>query len=349
MINLQFQYKPLFCIKVSHEYYSERAGGDFAIAPTPRTAQLIDKMAMLCKAAEDKFDVLFDATKLELLAKKLENSNDNELKLSFLLLSKNQYYVNITDTPVDLNGKVAYLSNQHLGAKTNGKLHQKDYVEHVDIKNSAPVELQNENGKDTFRIALENGLESNEISGAEIKPGYQVNAESLIDGHYKIFANDKEFASFVNVASRTKYPPIGYIDIFLNGKLKEKILQGIEDAEIPTFNYSVDFRARSVFWKYIVVPIHMKRLRKLAVNCSKGKEKIEFGSSQEEEIDNKNVITFLSNEPVKFQKQYDYEIQLKKQSDASSKTLVKNMAFAPFDLIKPYNKEDYISEIFIYL
>jgi hypothetical protein len=91
-------------------------------------------------------------------------------------------------------------------------------------------------------------------------------------------------------------------------------------------------------------------VKELAVLCQKGKGKLSFKSIGEEIINDKKTITFISSEQVKFKKFYEYEIQLKKkEGEGGGKTLIKKMSYASFDLIKPINEHDYMSEIYVYI
>jgi hypothetical protein len=350
MINLKFQYKRLFTIKINHNYYPEGVSNDFYFVPTRRTVKLIDKMSMLVRSNDGEINVLYDASRLDLLHHRLKNSNVSESKFSFMIFTNNQYFVNITDIPVDLKDKVFYCSNKNLGITKGGTLHTNEFVGAKDLYDTLPLELEkNEEGQMNYKLTLQNGEDSGAVP-VKVHDGYQVDMAELLDGNYKIFGNDKELSSFVNIESKTKGSPIGFVDIFLNKSVKQEMLNEIEDNELKAFDYSLRFNSRSVYWKYIVVPTYLKRVKELAVLCQKGKGKLSFKSIGEEIINDKKTITFISSEQVKFKKFYEYEIQLKKkEGEGGGKTLIKKMSYASFDLIKPINEHDYMSEIYVYI
>ncbi|GEM_PF-1639729 len=352
MINLKFQYKPLFSIRLNHEYYPKNAPNDLYLVPTPRTVKLLDKMQFLLRRKNTNTEILYDASSLELLRHKLLTGNASESKLSFLLYSSNPCFVNITNIPVDLKDKVFYCSNKRLGTNKKGNLHPGEFIDQDDLFDIFPQELtENEEGKINYKVALESGEAEEEMPVSKIQEGYQVDMANLLEGHYTIFGNDKELSSFINLGGKTKGSPVGYVDLFLNKQIKEKLVNEIEEDELEGFEYNISFDARSVFWKYIVVPNYLKKgANKLTINCQKGKDKISFKNNGEEEVNDKKAVTFMSEKPVKFSKFYEYEIQLKKQdSKGGGKMLKKSMPFAPFDIIKPLNKEDYMSEIYVYI
>jgi hypothetical protein len=352
MINLKFQYKPLFTIRLNHDYYPQDAANDLYLVPTPRTVKLLDKMKFLLRRKNTSTEILYDASSLELLRHKLLTGNAAESKLSFLLYSSNPCFVNITNIPADLKDKVFYCSNKNLGINKKGNLHPGEYIDQNDLYDIFPQELtDNEEGKNSYKVALESGETAEDMPVSKIQNGYQVDMASLLEGHYRIFGNDEELSSFINLGGKTKGSPVGYVDLFLNKKIKQNLIDEIEENEVEGFDYNINFDARQVFWKYIIVPNYIKKgASKLSINCQKGKDKIVFKNTGEEEVNDKKAVTFISEKAVKFSKFYEYEIQLKKQdSKGGGKVLKKSMPFAPFDIIKPMNEMDYMSEIYVYI
>lgn len=351
MINLKFQYKQLFAIKINHNYYSNESINDLYIVPTGRTIKLIEKMAMLIRNKDGEMHVLFDASKLDRLYHKLINSNGAESKLSFMIYSKNQYFTSITDIPIDISGKIFYFSNKELGNNNSGVLHKSEYVNAKDLFNTSTQEINNDQDSNiNYKIALENGELKDEMPVINLGNTLQVDMSKLIDGRYNVFGNETELMSFINIGPKTKGSPVGFIDIFINKNLKEKLIEEIESGEVSGYKYSINFNSRSIFWKYLIIPTYIKRVKELNISCQKGKEKLSFKKLAEDTIDDKRVMSFISDEPIKFKQFYDYEIQLKKkESDSGGKTIIKKMPYAGFDLLKPTEGNRYMSEIYVYI
>lgn len=351
MINLKFQYNKLFSIKINHNYYPGGISNDFIIIPTPRTVKLIDKMSMLIRNKEGEIHLLYDASALDKLRYKLIHSNDSESKLSFVVYSKNQYFSSITDIPFDLHNKVFYCSNKNLGIYKEGTLHNGDYVHAKDLITLIPQAISEE-GEDNleYKLILENGESKTKMPVTKINKGCQIDTQKLLEGHYNLFENDKELSSFINIDSKIKGSPIGFIDIFLNQDIKLELIAEIESNEVKGYNYNINFNSRSIFWKYIVVPTYLKRVKELEITCQKSRNKLTFKSIGEESINEKKVISFISEELVKFNKFYEYEIQLKKkEGSGGGKTIIKKMPYASFDLLKPAKDNKYMSEIYVYI
>lgn len=348
MINLKFQFKPFIKMAAEHEYYAVGENNELYFLPTPRTAIVLDKMAMMIRVANGALNILFDTSKTELLHQRLLQITEKELKLSFLLFSRNPYFINYTNIPVQVQGKVFYCSNKHLKDKNSGYLHEADALDESQLVSASPEYLKdNESDKNAYSYSLDQGDEN---IANEILPGHQINCNYLTDGYYRLFANQKELSSFIHLGTKTKNSPIGFVDIFLGGAVKKRLLKAIEVGDIPTFDYKIKFHARSVYWKYNIVLLHAKRMKNLNVACTKGSSKLTFKNLGKSEYNDNRMFSFMSEKPVKYQKQYSHEIQLKKQEgESSGKVLVKKLAFAPFDIIKPLNETDYMSEIYVYI
>ena len=333
---------------VQHEYYPKGENNEMYFLPTPRTAFNLEKMAMMIRSQEGALKVLFDVSKTELLSQRIKQATAKELKLSFMLFSKNPYFLNFSDIPVDIQGKTFYFSNLHLAAKDSGLLHETSFVHEKQLTSLVPPQLkENQHNKKNYAFAIESGVEK---VIQKIEHGHQIDGADLIDGHYKIYANEKDYDSFISLGAKTKSTPIGFIDLFLSGSMKSKILDELNSGQVPVLDYQIKFKSRSIFWRYNIVPLHTKRVKNLKINCQKGSPKMTFKALGEVDYNNSKMHSFITDKPVKFNKQFDYEIQLKKQEgETGGKVLIKKLAFAPFDIIKPINETDYMSEIYVYI
>jgi len=351
MINLNFQYKRFFTLKINNNYYPNGISDDFYIVPTGRTSKLIDKMSLLVRSKEGEIHILFDASNLEQLTYKLNGINDSESKLSFIVFSNNPYFINITDIPADTIDKIFYCSNKKLGNKKKGLLHNNEFIGSEDFFPLIPEKITDYNESSIkYKFLRENedpeGVEIN----LNVNNDGKVELSELLEGCYRIMGSDKELTSFIKLGSQIKGSPVGFVDIFLSKKMKQEIIKEIEENELSSYEYEINFNSRHIYWKYLIVPTHIKRFKELSVITQKGKDKLEFVKLGEENIRDTKVISFISKEKVKFSKFYEYDIQLKKTDGSEGgKTIIKKMPYAPFDIIKPLDKKDFVSEIYVYI
>ena len=348
MIDLKFQYKPLFIIKLAHTYFGDRPAEGFQIVPTRRTFQLIESMGMLLRRKEGELHILCDVSRTDMLYQRLVQAGNSESKFSFLLFTSNPCFTNITDIPTDRKGRTFYFSNKHKGVENNISLHQNEFVGAEDLYSTEPQVLEQTGVNTDYKIALENGDAEVDMPIVDIEQGFQIDTGRLLEGHYKVFGNDSELSSFINIGERIKGTPLGFIDLFFHSQLKQKILAELESDDLSSYLYHISFDARSVFWKFMVFPTYLKRVKKLNINCKKGN--LAFKQLGKEKIKDKNAVAFISEKPVKFSKYYSYEIQLEKlEGENAKKVLIKKLSYAPFDILKPGDENYYMSEIYVYV
>jgi hypothetical protein len=349
MINLQFQYKPLFKVKATHEFFTENAAGGFTFVPTARTVELCKKMSFLIKHPNnDEIHILGDYYRQDAFRQFLLNESESTLKLSFYLYSKNPYFVNITNIPTELPGNIFYFSNLHLDAKGSGNLSRSKFVTPEDlyvVSDPANTTTANNDENNVYQVMQHFLKNESSITKGSSRPSDE--------GLYKVLLNEKEIQKFVHIGS-IKGAPIGFIDIILTKEIQEQIIRGIEDDEPMSYNYMVNFDTREVYWKYVIIPRYLKRAKNFEISQQKGKESISFKKDADSDT-NENQISFTSETPIKFRDMYDFELQLKKKDagDGAGKIIIQNLPYAPFDSIKPFLKEKitekFYSDIYIYI
>lgn len=351
MITLKFQYKLLFKLQLQHPFFSEDIDGTFHLLPTRSTVRLMDKMGLLIRQKEDVWHFLYDDARKEVLQQQLRQLSSCESKLSFFLVTKNPYFANVTDIPVDRAEMMFYFSNNKGGKEHKALLHQDKYVSGNDLVGYTPSLLNYTQGKGgNYKLLFDNGAKQAELPVLDIQDGMQIDTSRLFEGFYKVLGNDKEVSSFLHFSERIKNVPLAFVDLFFNHEVKRAILSGLENDNLAPFDYGIVFNARSVYWKYLIIPRGQKRIKSLSVECTK--KKVDFKSNGEQSVFNTKAYAFTSTEPIAFRKSYDFDIQLKEQGEgegAGKKTLLKKMAFAPIDLIRPCEQGQYLSEIRVYL
>ena len=343
MINLEFQYKPLFKVKAIHEFFTDKPNG-FTFVPTAKTAELCRRMSLLIKHPNNEIHVLCDNLRQEPLRQFLSNESENALKLSFFLFSQNPYFINITNIPTELPGNIFYFSNLLLKLNESGNLSRSKFVAPEDLYTiSDPANAAN---NDVYQV-MQHSLKENT---SLVNPG---SYRTLEEGLYKILDNEKEIQKFVNIGN-IKGSPIGLIDIVLTKDIQEQIIQSFEDNEPISYHYEINFESREVYWRYVIIPRYLKRVKNFEISQQKGKPDISFKKDTEPDP-NETHISFISEKPIKFKDMYDFELQLKKKDagDGAGKVIIKSLPYAPFDSIKPFlndkTTENFYSDIYIYI
>ena len=110
MINIQFDYIELFTVKILHDYYNKETTSDFKIIPTPETSILCKKLGVIIKQVDNKFFILIEQEKMELLDFPLFA----ESKFSFLIYNSLIYFKNFTNISIESSSdKILYFHNKN--------------------------------------------------------------------------------------------------------------------------------------------------------------------------------------------------------------------------------------------
>jgi hypothetical protein len=300
MIELQFQYRPVFNILFKNNYFDDKNLRNFKVVPTIETQQLINHLGLLYKINESGFVVLGDNMQPEQSIMIFEGFLGRKMKLDFHLYIQDPIFRNYTNIPYNNSDQIYLFSNSDLQASDKVNLHKADFVSEQDL--------------------------------------------------VQIPAGDSKNKSVRN--TNVKGTPFGIIELVFNDEIVESILDNLMDNELPEFNYEIKFDSRSTIWKYVIVPNYARKLKELRISMLEG-ESVKFDTPQSIEIQDKEALLFQTTEPIKYQEFYDFSFQLKRGSGGNGgKTVIKKMQYAPIDRIIPVdkeNKEDYISEIYVYI
>jgi hypothetical protein len=141
MLNISFRYHTAFTFCVFHEYYQDELATDLLMIPSSYSSDKARRLGMIIKQSNNQLKLLFEEEKTEMFL----SLPAEELRFSFFIYSKNSYFYNFTQLPLEApSGKLLYFSNQN--EATQGKLSkadfvtEKDYVERSLIKDPFPSE-----------------------------------------------------------------------------------------------------------------------------------------------------------------------------------------------------------------
>ena len=352
MIDLQFQFKSLFTINVTHTYYAGRGGRDIKFIPSRSTAQLINKLGLLLRQEDGVLHVLHDAERIEAFKYKLEKT---DLTFSFWMTTNNVYFRNITDLPTEYRDSILFFKNP--GGDSNGttRLHKDEFVNGKDACHVRPdyFDYKVADGTGELQLRDDNG---NLVFEKEVNPEISSSTSftNLPEGKYSLYVNNKEKENFVAVADRIKQPPLALVQVELTYDMKKELLNSIDIGQpLPFYNFNINFRARSTFWKYMVVSKYVKDMKGTTIFSEK--KGVSFSTPEEVKlVDGEMALSFSSNEALPLMEYSNFHFQLRKKNGgaAANKVLVKRLPVPPIDSIKPETRDansKIYSEILIYI
>ncbi len=130
MLNISFQYRSSFSFRILHEYYTDETLTDFLIIPSQRSAEKARRLGLIIKQVDNKLSLLFEEEKKELLS----TLPSEDLKFSFFIYTKNLYFQNFTQLPIETPaGKILYFSNRNdQGERPSGVVSKGEFIEEQD-------------------------------------------------------------------------------------------------------------------------------------------------------------------------------------------------------------------------
>lgn len=161
---------------------------------------------------------------------------------------------------------------------------------------------------------------------------------------------DADIAS--GIPSGEKGNLLGIIELGLNQDIVDGLILKLIDNELDTFNYNLSFNSRSVVWKYLIVPTYTKKLKDLTIISVDNSEDIKFLPPSITKRDDKELLVFESDRPLKYKEFYNYGFQLKRgEVGNGGKIVIKKLQYPPIDRIKPIpdKPNEYFSEIYVYI
>ncbi|MCU0443427.1 MAG: hypothetical protein MUE85_00820 [Microscillaceae bacterium] len=350
-IEIEISYNTFLGVELSHQYFGEEATEVFKWLPTSETAQLWRKMGLLFRLEKDGWVILNASDLRENFIKILETQSD--IKFCFYLYFNNPYFLHYTDLPLESKGKALYLCPQK-----NDFLHSQESVSEADLLPIRPTYFQINNLAKNAEIALKN--ESGQLV---FQTQTDANGLATLDlkdtplGRLTLFENNKAKDSFLytNAPSLSGHRLVAWVEIPITQAMLNNYLKALKAEEpIDYQGFKLNFKARSTYWKYYLIPKYNESLKQTSVETNDNK--INFGEPKIETAPNGlSAICFESNVPLLLQKKSPYSFQLFKKKDNKGNNvnlLLRKLPYPSIEMLKPTSREakaKIYSEMVIYV
>jgi len=351
MLDISFNYKTLFKLAIGHTFYADQAGDDLKIVIAPECSGLFRKLDLVAKEDGGECFFLYAPDKLDGLLQLIEKK---EVKLTYLVYTRNQYFYNFTDVSLENNSKIFYFSNNRVTKENETViLHE---GQHAGDKDRYPIirELLLQGGANGSRFEVKNDLNQVVLTKDVPANGSVVITNSQLPlGLYALYENGTLKETFVLYTNVPVLKPVAIIDISLTGSIKGELINGIQNHDVPFYNYKIVFNTRSTYWKYLLIGKYFSGLKNTIIDSGSGD--LKFTGPEEVKLNNgADAIMFVSNQPLPLKQKYDYRFQLKnvRNGSAGGKIIMEKLPFASFEMIKPESREGnskIFSEIIVHI
>jgi len=332
--------KQLFEICFEHNYYVDNAIADLdlEILPVLDSEYLFKNYRLIFKKSKNKIYLLHEHDDAD---GKPIVPLDEGLRISFVVLQKNPLFLNFTELPFFKPKKeVLYFNN--LKTKLNAEKQSLSKSAFVTDSDLYPVSQRtftyspaNKKAQIGIYDALNKCVYTHPASTGDI----EIDLGDAANGLYSIWENKALIHKFIlldPIASRT----IGFFDVFIT---KEQ-LEYMEKPNFESFAYSLNFKARELFWKYSVIKKYNDIDKSQIVD---EREHYQFTSIDSDKQAGKKI--FISDRKIELRERFDHQFKLitKNGSSKFERILFEKLTYPPITNLEKY-KDEFVVNIFIY-
>lgn len=345
------RYARLMQVDIRHEYYgtgkSLEPCPDFTAFPTPPTQQLMASLGLLFLAETTGFSVVYDVRNTKGLYWYLRAHGvppdggapeQYWTRLSFVLSLDNPYFINFTDIPIGTNPNEEnfYFTNQQ--AHRSGLEAVLNLGERVDARALLPVEgpeVKVPTPPNVERVVVRDiagfpVIEAPRCAQLLGSPPTEV-CSPYVFLDFRMLPEDKYVIEYETLSAPPPRPPwpilytagepnpLCFIDLLFSKPTAgaEGIYPVDLDAPEPAdsiepVRYTLDFKARSTYWRYYIVPEPQREeLEGLAIETLGELSQVPFSGPIPVKIANgERAYRFVSDERLLLQQRSSYRFQL---------------------------------------
>ncbi len=340
----------LFRIALHHDYSRNGFCRGLELVPSPATKAMMDKMGMLLKMRDGKYEVL---------AESFDNTNvirflpPGNFRFNFFLVLRDPLFFNCTDLPLSTVHLFPVFSNMNKKDAAPLLLHNsvaaaaEDMLEKISLHGTLPVA---ENGKAIIRNEADEIVFETQATTPLIS--YNLTEEG--NGKYTMELNGKIASTFYACNLPFGQTIRGAIDIWHHPQVESYASFLNADNTVATKEYKVHFASRKTYWSYILTGNALSRYQSLAVTDTK--REIFFTGPQEAKLfDGKEGVVFTSPEPLLLKEAGSVSFQLRRncvQDGNAGFPVIERLPGANPEILLQHtkgNEKEIYSEIIVYL
>ncbi len=353
MIELAFQYRPLFKLGILHDYYENQKIKNIQHVPLHSSLHLINKLGLIFKSSESGFELLIDHTKKE--AFKMMLSEEKNLVFEFWMISTNPYFNNITkSSDFELN-KIFTFKNKSGSDKEATFMHVADYASNANLSTLFQGEINLENDKVIKLIEIKD-KEGNSINKYEnLNPKSSITPGNLGEGYFELWLDGKLKETYLNLPFKRPRYPVAYVQLALDTHMIKTILKNIEQGlAIPKFEFTIAFKNQETYWRYKLVSKYIKNIEKAVILMDD--KKAGFDGPEIQSLPNGQIAyVFQSKNPLTLNEYSPHVFQLNRKNgsiNSIEKTLMKRLPVPAIESLNTQQQKDEVrifSDIIVYL
>ncbi len=338
-------FSPLLRVSLQHDYFSDNRCRGISFEPTQQTARMLSRLGLLFKPLTDGgFLIMYNRHKEEFFAR----PGVLPEKLNFVLRKRDKGFINFSDLPFPDGGRAFYFTNRDCKAR--------DKTEDFFLHNGAAYEGETQLGITSSRtsIVLPGQASFDQLTFTDhrheaIVPRYlQPGLEKLPQHAHPVDFSDHEegmitvtqkgkkapVSSFISVRGAFPSDTIGFMELFLDDTPGQKFAV-THKGKITFRSYIIQFRSRSVYWKYIIVQRRTEH-KLTGYKITNKQQTIGFTKAEMITLRNgKEVAVITSNDPLPLRQVPDDKYELSVRKNGKQTTMQINLPVPRAEMIKP--------------
>jgi hypothetical protein len=344
------KFSPLFRIALHHDYSRDGFCHGLELVPSPGTKSMMEKMGMLLKMRDGKYELLAETIGEK---KEIRFLPPGNFRFNFFLVLKDSVFFNCTDLPLSALHRFPFFSNVNRKENVPVQLHnaalvtEEDLLEEISLHGKFPVA---EDGKAIIRNEIGETVYEADVAS----PFFFYNLAEEGNGKYSFELNGKSAGTFYAYDAPFGMTVRGAIDIWHHSQLPAATNFLNADDTIATKEYEVYFGSRKTYWNYFLTGNSLSRYQSLAVTDAK-RELFFTGPQSAKLFNGKEGVVFTSPEPLYLKEASEVSFQLRRncvQDGNPGFPVIERLPVAsPGLLLQPEkgNEKGIYSEIIVYL
>ncbi len=353
MLELTFQYRPLFKLEIFHDYYENQKIKNIQNVPLNTSLHLINRLGLIFKSTESGFELLIDHTKKD--AFKMRILEEKSILFEFWMISTNPYFSNITkNSDFGLN-KIFAFTNESGSDKEPIPLHKEEYASSNNLVTLFNGEIQLENSNKLKLVEIKDKFGTVIQQYENLSPQSSISPAPIGEGYFELWVDNKLKETYINLPFKRPRYPVALVQLVLDAKMIKTILKNIEHGEsIPKFEFNISFKNQETYWRYKLVSKYIKNIEKAVILVDD--KKAGFEGPEIHTLPNGQIAhVFQSKNPLILKEFSPHVFQLNRKNgslNSFEKTLVKRLPVPAIDSLNTQLVKDeqrIYSDIIVYL
>jgi len=273
-------------LELTNSYFLDAVSTDISIIPTPETSRLLDNYNILLHSRINLFHLFIGVDSASEFS---FSESFNGLKtLEFQLLANNNLFFNYTDLPQVFDTELFFFGNTDASEKSTS-LSKNQFASSEDIVTlkSKVFDINIESGSNLLEIKDQNEAVIMDIDlSINETPGVQINLNQFNSGLYDIYIDD-QFKERIYISN-------GNLAVNCFGILNIN-MDTLRDRTEANVNYSINFKARPVFWQYKVIIPESRKIEVLGIEIKGAGDETYSNPVEEPIVGGQTAKVFTSN------------------------------------------------------